>query len=175
MVGTDHHPFERLICWLERWQARHPDEFEWIVQHGVTRPMQDGTGFAMRPRAEILELLRTAAVVVTQAGPGGIMDARECGRLPIVVPRLAALREAVDDHQVSFAAHLADRRLAVTATSEPELHRALDKAVHDPGAYRAAVVPVDVTASVNHLEAAAERLLTLRPGRPRWRRSETRG
>ncbi|MFL6164077.1 MAG: glycosyltransferase [Jatrophihabitantaceae bacterium] len=171
-VGTDHHRFDRLMDWLESWQAAHPDAFDWIVQHGASRPMRAASGFTMKPRSEVLELLRGAAVVVTQGGPGGIMDARECGKLPIVVPRLARLAEVVDDHQIPFAEHLAGRGLVVTAQSEQELHEALDRACGDPQAFVAVGGAGDVAAAVARLEAAVEQLLASRPSRTGRRRRD---
>ena len=164
-VGTDHHRFDRLMDWLENWQAKHPEAVDWIVQHGASRPMRDATGFALKPRPELLELLRTADLVVTQGGPGGIMDARECGKLPIVVPRLARLDEVVDDHQVAFARQLAATGMAVTAQSESELHAVLDRALADPAGFLSTGEASDVAASVARLEAAVEQLLARRPSR----------
>ena len=172
-VGTDHHRFDRLMDWLESWQAEHPDAIEWIVQHGASRPMRGAsgvTGFAMKSRAEILELLRTADVVVTQGGPGGIMDARECGRLPIVVPRLARLNEVVDDHQIAFAEQLAAKGLVRTAQTEQQLHAELDRAVRSPQEFLAVGEASDVAGSVARLEAAVEQLLARRPSRNSRRR-----
>jgi UDP-N-acetylglucosamine transferase subunit ALG13 len=174
-VGTDHHRFDRLMDWLDSWQAAHPGLVDWIVQHGASRPMREATGFAMKPRAEVLELLRIADLVVTQGGPGGIMDARECGKLPIVVPRLARLDEVVDDHQIAFAEHLAARRLVVTAQSEAELHAALDRACANPQAFAAVGDAGDVAASVARLEAAVEQLLIRRPSRTGRNRLSVRG
>ncbi len=170
-VGTDHHRFDRLMDWLESWQALYPDEFTWIVQHGASRPMRGATGYEMMPRAELLELLRTADVVITQGGPGGIMDARECGKLPIVVPRLARLDEVVDDHQVAFAEQLAARGMVVTAQTETQLHAALKQALIDPAEYVASSEASNVAASVARLEAAVERLLARRPSRTGRRRA----
>ena len=49
---------------------------------------------------------RRARVVVSHAGVGSIMLALMAGRRPVVVPRIAALGEAVDDHQVPLARRL---------------------------------------------------------------------
>ena len=169
-VGTDHHRFDRLMDWLESWQAEHPDAISWIVQHGASRPMRGAsgvTGFAMKSRAEILELLRTADVVVTQGGPGGIADARECGKLPIVVPRLARLDEVVDDHQIAFAKQLAATGRVVAAQTEAELHAELDRAVRNPADFLASGEASDVAGTVARLEAAVEQLLARRPSRRR--------
>lgn len=123
-VGTDHHPFPRLMDWLESWVDAHPDT-ELTVQHGATRPCRNATNVAMADPADLVVMYGSADAVVLQGGPGGIMDARQAGRTPIVVPRLAALGEVVDDHQVDFTHRLARQGLIRLAESEAELHDAL--------------------------------------------------
>ncbi|MDQ1740869.1 MAG: hypothetical protein QOE53_2521, partial [Pseudonocardiales bacterium] len=145
-----------------------PGAIGWIVQHGSTRPLAgtDGTDcFGMKPRAELLELLRAADVVVTQGGPGGIMDSRECGTVPIVVPRLARLDEVVDDHQVAFTRQLAGRGLVVAVESEAELHAALDRAVGDPASLVVGDHSSDVSQTVARFGAAVAQLLASKPAR----------
>jgi UDP-N-acetylglucosamine transferase subunit ALG13 len=164
-VGTDHHRFDRLMDWLEHWNTGHPDAIRWIVQYGSTRPMSGMDGFDMRPREDVLELLRSADVVVTQGGPGGIMDSRECGTVPIVVPRLARLDEVVDDHQVAFARQLAGGGLVLVAESEVELHAALDQAVGDPASLAVGAGTSDVSQTVARFGAAVARLLASKPVR----------
>ena len=168
-VGTDHHRFDRLMDWLERWNAGHPGAVRWIVQHGSTRPLAGADGFSMKPREELLELLRAADLVVTQGGPGGIMDSRECGTIPIVVPRLARLDEVVDDHQVAFVRQLAGRGLVVAAESETELHAALDRAVSDPASLVVGANTSDVSQTVARFGAAVAQLLATKPARVRRR------
>jgi UDP-N-acetylglucosamine transferase subunit ALG13 len=56
---------------------------------------------------DLIGLMREARVVVTHAGVGSVLAATTTGRPPIVVPRLAGLREAVDDHQLLFGRRLA--------------------------------------------------------------------
>jgi UDP-N-acetylglucosamine transferase subunit ALG13 len=164
-VGTDHHRFDRLMDWLERWNAGNPGAVRWIVQHGSSRPMSGADGFGMKPRAELLELLADADVVVTQGGPGGIMDSRICGTIPVVVPRLARLNEVVDDHQVAFVQQLARNGLLVAAHSEAELRAALDRAVLDPASLAVAPGASDVSQTVARFAAAVGQLLASRPAR----------
>jgi UDP-N-acetylglucosamine transferase subunit ALG13 len=173
-VGTDHHRFDRLMDWLERWDAANPGAVRWIVQHGSSRPMAGAEGFTIKPRADVLELLLNADVVVTQGGPGGIKDSRECGAVPIVVPRLARLDEVVDDHQVAFTQQLARKGLVVAAESEAELHAALDRVLADPAEFRADATTSDVTETVRRFSAAVAEMLASKPVRPsRWRRPVT--
>jgi UDP-N-acetylglucosamine transferase subunit ALG13 len=134
-VGTDHHPFERLVAWAERWQRAHP-EHRVEVQHGHSRAPSAVAGIDFVGRAEMRSRYAAADVVVVSCGPGAVMDARAAGRRPIVVPRLAALGEHVDDHQQAFAALLHERGLAVAATDVAALDDAVAAAVADPDTVR---------------------------------------
>lgn len=164
-VGTDHHRFDRLMDWIERWNTSRPGAISWIAQHGSSRPLAGADGFGMKAREELLELLRTADVVVTQGGPGGIMDSRECGTAPIVVPRLARLDEVVDDHQVAFTRQLAGRGLVVAAESEADLHAALDRAVENPASLMVGAEASDVSQTVARFGAAVAELMASKPAR----------
>lgn len=57
--------------------------------------------------------LAAADVVVSHAGVGSALAAMRHGRLPILLPRLAAFGEVGDDHQVELAADLVDRGVAM--------------------------------------------------------------
>jgi UDP-N-acetylglucosamine transferase subunit ALG13 len=37
VVGTDCHPFDRLVDWVERWQEARGDSVRCVVQHGSSR------------------------------------------------------------------------------------------------------------------------------------------
>lgn len=71
-TGTDKRfPFDRLIDWVERWAARHP-EVDVFVQHGVSR----APALPSAPQLsgdDLDDRIRGADAVVLQAGPGGIM------------------------------------------------------------------------------------------------------
>lgn len=135
-VGTDHHPFDRLVGWIERWAASHHGEVEVFVQHGTSRPPVDTDGAPACTVEEMGERFRSAAVVVCAAGPGTIMDARDAGIRPVVVPRRAGLGEHVDDHQSAFARHAGDTGLVILAASEDAFRAALERALSDPTVYR---------------------------------------
>ncbi len=131
-VGTDHHPFNRLMDWVEQWTIGAPDDVSVVVQHGASRPPRGSIGHYMLPKQELVALMATADAVLVQGGPGGIMDARRAGRMPIAVPRLGRLGEAVDDHQVSFCRHMAAAGKLVIAENAREAFAALDCALADP-------------------------------------------
>lgn len=133
-LGTDHHPFARLVGWVDAWAGAHPER-TCVVQHGTAPPPVHAEGHAVLDPAVIPDLMGRARVVLGHAGPGTVLDARAAGRLPVVVPRLAARGEVVDDHQVTFGRWMAARGRALCVEDEAALHRHLDAAMADPSAY----------------------------------------
>ena len=99
-VGSSTIPFDRLLRAVD---GLTTDE-QLVVQCGPS-------GFRPR-RAECVDFLsydefrahvRRAGLVVIHAGAGSIITTLALGKHPIVVPRRALHREAVDDHQLPFA------------------------------------------------------------------------
>jgi len=177
-VGTDHHPFQRLVDWADRLAA--DPTLDVTVQYGSARAPQRATGHAALPHPEVLRLMREADVVVAQGGPGGIMDARACGRLPIVVPRDPRLGEHVDDHQQRFAAHLARRGTVALASDETALTALVRGAIHRPAGFTVAPQESPTAATGQAIEASLVAVLhragrrPRRPGRlDRFRRTTT--
>lgn len=129
-LGMDHHPFHRLMRWVDAWLE--------AGGHRKVRVLAQ-TGPAVRPRhsecrdfldyQELERAMEDASVVVCHAGPGSVMMCRWAGHRPIVVPRLAQFGEVVDDHQVTFARKLAAEGAVELAEDEPTLHGLLDRAV----------------------------------------------
>ncbi|MCU1432329.1 MAG: glycosyl transferase family 28 [Actinotalea sp.] len=72
-----------------------------------------GRAVAALPHADLLTAMEQADLVVAHAGVGSALAALSVGRRPVLVPRRAARREHVDDHQVQIARELASRGLAV--------------------------------------------------------------
>lgn len=137
-LGTDHHPFARLVGWVDAWAADHPGQ-RCVVQHGTAPPPAHAEGHRMLDPADIPGLMGGARIVVGHAGPGTVLDARSAGRLPVIVPRLAALGEVVDDHQVTFGRWMAERGQALCVEDEEALRAHLDAALADPDRYAVAV------------------------------------
>ena len=110
-VGTHHQPFGRLVDALATLPAS-----ELVVQHGHS-PAPSGVreAVAFLRFDEMLERIRAADVVVTHAGVGSILLARQEGHTPVVVPRLRRYGEHVDDHQLELTEALARERTVVPA------------------------------------------------------------
>lgn len=138
-LGTDHHRFDRLVAWVETYLEANP-QVTALIQHGFTAPPRLADGVERLPRQQLLELYQQASVVLVQGGPGSILDAREVGALPLSVPRLSRLKEAVDDHQVEFARIMEIHGETMVVSSSEDLANKLDAALADPdslkGSYR---------------------------------------
>lgn len=134
-VGTDHHPFDRLVQWVDTWCLRHP-EVDVVVQYGTARPPARPRGHALLTAAEFRAALARSDAVVCAGGPGAIMEARAEGIRPIVVPRRADLGEHVDDHQRAFAVFMAERGAVDLVEDAAALVALLDAVVAEPGCRR---------------------------------------
>lgn len=126
-LGTDHHPFDRLLAWADDLQRQ--GRFRFHVQHGATRLPPGLTGLPLMTPAAMSDLLERAHAVVTHGGPGSIMDAREHGHVPVVVARDPRHGEHVDDHQMRFSRFLVRTGLVVAARDARELAARLSLAV----------------------------------------------
>jgi UDP-N-acetylglucosamine transferase subunit ALG13 len=131
-VGTDHHPFDRLVGWIDAWADERRDRARVIIQYGRSRPPAIAEGRAFLPPGELLALTARATAVVTHGGPGSIADVTSGGHVPIVVPRRAALGEHVDDHQVRFAERLSRAGLAHVPRDRAEIWALLDAVLEEP-------------------------------------------
>lgn len=163
-VGTDHHPFDRLISWVDTWAAVHPG-VRVLVQRGESAVPVNVESVEMLGYDDLVAAMAGADAVVAQGGPGAIMDARSVGHRPIVIPRRATLGEHVDDHQVAFTRWMAQRELIWLATDAPELEVLLDRALADPQALR---IPPDrggVEATITAFRSVVDPLLARHRGR----------
>lgn len=146
-VGSDHHPFDRLIGWVDEWLSeRHNDNVNCVLQYGTAVAPRHGVARDFLPHNELQALLQGAEVVVTQGGPMGIVESLQCGTTPIVVPRLARLGEVVDDHQVTFCRQLSAVGKCVLAEDSVSLWAALDLALGHADVY--AIEPTSVDEQV---------------------------
>lgn len=157
-VGTDHHPFDRLVRWVDAWAAAHPLH-SCFVQYGTSARPEACAAMDNLRYEDLLQAMQTSAVIVSHGGPATIMDARACGRLPLVVPRRADLGEHVDDHQVRFSRWMAGRRQVMLAESEQELHQHLDSALRHPDRVRIDPHDPDIEASVRRFAGLVDGLL----------------
>lgn len=131
VVGTDHHPFNRVVEWVDAWAVLHPAAAV-MIQHGSATPPQHAAGARLLPHDELTTHMAAAKAVICHGGPATIADARAAGHLPIVTPRNPRLGEHVDEHQQLFAARLHTRGEIILVEDVATLHATLDRALANP-------------------------------------------
>jgi UDP-N-acetylglucosamine transferase subunit ALG13 len=164
-VGTDHHPFNRLVQWVDGWAASHPD-VEVVIQHGEASSPAHADARAYLTHSELFGFIRRADVIVSHGGPATIAEAWNVGLIPIVAPRGHSLGEHVDNHQQAFAAVLAAREQVIQVTTEGELAAALDHAMADPSwLRRESSLGVDTDESIRNFTAVVNAVTAGNGGR----------
>ncbi|TCB95400.1 glycosyl transferase family 28 [Micromonospora zingiberis] len=174
-VGTDKHPFDRLVGWLREWHTDVAGAVALTVQHGHTRVdgLPDAVPFL--GHTELQTAMAGADLVVCHGGPATILEARRHGHLPIVVPRDPARGEHVDDHQQLFARRLGAAGLVALCETRQELLDALTAGLSDPARFTANVDDEAVEgqrAAVRRVGVIVEELVAeaaQRRQRPWWR------
>ena len=171
-VGTDHHPFDRLIRWADGWLAANPGALRCLMQTGTSAPpAPSGADWQAYLEFDALQAaMAGASAVVCHGGPGTILGARHMGAVPIVVPRQHRLGEHVDDHQTAFSRRLAAEGGGIhLAETEADLHRLLDRVAGEPAAFRAGPEDRATATAVREFGRLVDGLVDDRPGR--WARA----
>lgn len=117
-TGASGAAFDRLLSVVDRFDTSE----QVVVQHGPSQlRTAQATWLNYIPFNELSELVSRARVVVSHAGVGSILLCLSQGHSPIVVPRLASLGEAVDDHQLGLARRLASADLVTCVEDVHEM------------------------------------------------------
>lgn len=120
IVGTDHHPFERMLDWVAQAAAEFPRS-PVLVQRGTVGE-RDGLDTVDYLTPEDLDkVIAGASAVICHGGPGTISTVRRAGHLPLVIPRDPRLGEHVDDHQLRFCEATAEAGRIVLVRSVEQL------------------------------------------------------
>jgi UDP-N-acetylglucosamine transferase subunit ALG13 len=129
-VGASQFPFDRLLRALDAL----PGGEALVVQHGpsAVRPA-NARCLKFVPMDTLAELVRDARVVITHAGVGSILLSLTNGKRPLVVPRLRAFGETVDDHQLESARRFAQVGLVRLVEDPAELTAAVRTAEESDG------------------------------------------
>lgn len=173
VVGSDHHPFDRLMRWVELWLDEHPEQRDFFFVQSGASPIRPrcATTQLLAPGA-LAEKLKAADMVVCHGGPGSVLDCWNNGILPVAVPRLRQFGEVVDDHQFDFCRQLDDEGRVVMARSYDDLCILFDKAIADPEHFKCEVTSGDVAGAVSRfaelVEALVDRRSPLAPRRHAW-------
>lgn len=126
-LGTHAQPFPRFLSYVNAARATGHDV---ILQYGHTSPPPGlAEAFAFLSGEEMVDHFERADAVLSHAGVGSILGARQAGHLPVVIARQARFGEHVDDHQLELSRMLAVRGHVLTVTTPDELPRALTHAL----------------------------------------------
>lgn len=162
-VGTDHHPFPRMLDWAET-AGRHLD-LDLLVQRGATPPRPTIESVDYLDGLDLADQMRKADVVVCHGGPGTISLATRCGHRPIVIARDPKYGEHIDDHQLRYTAKLAAEDRIDVAHSAGELVCLLGAPRPQPKPEHAA----SSAEATEHFADLAARLVAGTLPRRRWR------
>jgi UDP-N-acetylglucosamine transferase subunit ALG13 len=165
LAGTDHHPFDRMVQWVDAAAERRRD-VRFVIQHGATRPPLVAEGHGFLSHARLVDVLSEASVVVCHGGPGLITEALEAGHVPLCMPRDPSLGEHVDGHQQRFARLVGQAGIVRLVPSLDAFHRALDKALAEtPGSRAAHAATAARDTARARIAAELDDLICRRPGR----------
>lgn len=113
-------PFDRLIRIIDEVAPRLNEDVVAQVHHSNYHPQHIKTvGFL--PPDEFDKLFSEARLVVSHAGMGTILSALQFGKPIIVFPRIAALGEHRNEHQLATAEKMRKQGWVYVATDEAEL------------------------------------------------------
>ncbi len=127
-VGTHEQGFPRLLSAITEIIANDQSGAEWRIQTGPASVDYPEHVHAQPTctHQEMLENLRWADAMISQASPGNVFTALAMTAQPIVIARRYELSEHVDDHQTVFARYLSENELAMTAYDTRSISACLD-------------------------------------------------
>jgi UDP-N-acetylglucosamine transferase subunit ALG13 len=134
-VGTDSkYRFDRLIDWVDEWLEKRDDARpSTLVQHGISRRARFAHSEDFLEHDEIVAAIEGASLIISHGGPATIFESWSAHKRPIVVPRVKALEEAVDDHQARFVSADSVRARIWVAATKPQFLDLLSAIQGDPG------------------------------------------
>lgn len=162
MVGTDHHPFDRLVAWIDGWLESRAVPVDCLVQHGTSAPPRLARGRAYLDPSSIGALMGTARVVVSHGGPATISEARRFGHRPVVIPRNSRLGEHVDDHQMRFTRRLAQAGLIDVVETADDLASAIESRLEGVLGESQSTAPPDATQAARRFGEVVDEILRSR-------------
>lgn len=127
-VGNAKQSFTRLLEAVAANASLLPQPV--LVQHGHTPvPLSTFEAVSFIDMETFGIHVREAELLIMHAGAGAMIHAITAGKRPIVMPRLAAFDEIVNDHQVEFAEAMAAEGKAWMVNDAAELHSAIECAL----------------------------------------------
>lgn len=127
-VGNNKKPFTRLLQAVAEMAQRLPQPV--VVQHGHT-PFSSSlcTCIPFMGMDQFQDAIRNSELVIMHAGAGSILRAIEARKVPVIVPRLYASGEHVNDHQLELARELETTGKIVVAKDVADLPEIVQEAL----------------------------------------------
>ena len=119
--------FDRLVQSVDKWAGQNPQvEVFGQVANGGYRCQHFKTEKFVKP-ARLVEVVQSSSLIVSHAGMGSILTALKFRKPIVIMPRISALGEHRNDHQIATAKWLSDRPGVFVASDEAALFEILDK------------------------------------------------
>lgn len=134
-VGANPHPFNRLVKKVDDMVGSGELKEEVVLQTGATKyaPKYISRVKPFWGPSEYEEILKNCSVIISHAGLGNAMLARDYGKPLILVPRLKEYGEHIDNHQVQIAQYLESNGMCQVVKDVNKLAEAIRRA-HAKGA-----------------------------------------
>jgi UDP-N-acetylglucosamine transferase subunit ALG13 len=110
-VGTHEQPFNRLLEKLDELVSQGVINEKVVIQTGYsTYQPKYCESFQFLTYQEMWKYVEEARIVITHGGPSSFIMPLQVGKIPIVVPRQTEFNEHVNNHQLTFANEVANRK-----------------------------------------------------------------
>lgn len=127
-VGTHYQGFERLVRKMDEIAAEIDEEV--VMQTGYTEYQpQNAKWFRFKDYDEILDIYKSANIIVSHAGAGTLLDSLSFEKQIIVVPRLKKFNEHIDDQQLELAEALENSGRAAAVYDIEKLEEVINNTV----------------------------------------------
>lgn len=102
-VGTHEQQFNRLIKKIDQLKKDGHIKDDVFIQTGFSDYIPESCDWKkFLSYEEMIQKIKDAKIVITHGGPSSFILPLQCGKTPIVVPRMKKYDEHVNDHQVEF-------------------------------------------------------------------------
>lgn len=128
LLGTNPYSFDRLIGECDEIAMRTNKKVLIQLGNSTLRPVY-AESFTFKPHEEIITLIKSAEVIITQGGYGSIYDCLLQKKKIIAVPRLNHLEESCDSGlgQKELVNYLEDKKRLVALKKISDLEEAIER------------------------------------------------
>ena len=126
-LGTQKFQMNRLIRAVDKLASETDEKFFIQSGHSTYKP-EHCVCQSFLSKEEYRDKIESCRILITHAGVGTIIEGITAGKPVIVVPRLAAMKEHVDDHQKQIAEAFGNKRCVLNCEDLDNLGNYLNKA-----------------------------------------------